>query len=58
MELRTDPQGMAPERLLVFELTGDVANFARAASRIPGLEFVGAEELGEDDDDKNPVCTY
>jgi hypothetical protein len=55
LELRADPQGMAPERLLVFELTGDVANFARAAARVPGLEFVGAEDLEADDDDKNPV---
>jgi hypothetical protein len=55
LELRADPNGMAPERLLVFELTGDVANFARAASRVPGLEFLGAEDLEADDDDKNPV---
>jgi hypothetical protein len=55
LELRADPQGMAPERLLVFELTGDVANFARAAVRVPGLEFVGAEDLDEDDEDRNPV---
>ena len=46
---------MAPERLLVFELTGDVSNFARAATRVPGLEFLGAEDLDPDDDDKNPV---
>jgi hypothetical protein len=55
LELRADPQGMAPERLLVFELTGDVANFARAAAQVPGLEFVGAEDMDADEDDKNPV---
>src|ERR1700730_17182035 len=55
LELRADPNGMAPERLLVFELTGDVANFARAAARVPGLEFLGAEDLEADDDDKKPV---
>jgi Subtilase family len=55
LELRTDPQGMAPERLLVFELTGDVANFASAAARVPGLEFIGAEDIEADEDDKNPV---
>lgn len=55
LELRADPAGMAPERLLVFELTGDVANFGRAASRVPGLEFLGSEELEADEDDKNPV---
>src|SRR5262249_16827869 len=55
LELRSDPNGMAPERLLVFELTGDVANFTRAAARVPGLEFIGAEDLLADEDDKNPV---
>jgi hypothetical protein len=46
---------MAPERLLVFELTGSVSNFAKAAARVPGLEFIGAEDLDEDEDDKSPV---
>ncbi len=55
LELRADPNGMAPERLLVFELTGDVANFSRAAARIPGLEFLGAEDLEADDNDNYPV---
>ena len=52
LELRGDPNGMAPERLLVFELTGDASNFARAATRVPGLEFLGAEDLDPDDDDE------
>jgi hypothetical protein len=43
LELRADPTGLAPERLLVFELTADVQNFARAAAHIPGLEC--AEDL-------------
>jgi hypothetical protein len=55
LELHSDPNGMAPERLLVFELTGDVAGFTRAAARVPGLEFIGAEDLQADEDDKNPV---
>jgi hypothetical protein len=55
LELRADPNGLAPERLLVFELTGDVANFARAAANVPGLEFIGAEEIEADEEDKNPV---
>jgi hypothetical protein len=55
LELRADPNGLAPERLLVFELTGDVANFARAAANVPGLEFIGVEEIEGDEQDKNPV---
>jgi hypothetical protein len=46
---------MAPERLLVFELTSGVANFARAAAAVPGLEFVGAEDVEPDETDKTPV---
>jgi hypothetical protein len=54
LQLRADPAGLAPERLLVFDLTGDVQNFARAAAAVSGLEFVGAEELEGDTEDKNP----
>ena len=49
---------MAPERLLVFELTGDVANFVRAAALVPGLEFVGAEDLDEDEEDRIPFFIF
>ena len=55
LELRADPAGLAPERVLVFELTGDVQNFARAAASIPGLEFIGAEDLEGDEEDKSPT---
>ena len=54
MELRADPAGLAPERLLVFELTADVQNFARAAANVPGLEFIDAEDLEGDVEDKSP----
>jgi hypothetical protein len=52
--LRADPNSLAPERLLVFEVTGSVQNFATAVSRIAGLEFAGEEELVADDLDENP----
>jgi len=55
LELRADPAGLAPERLLVFELTGSVQNFARAAGQVPGLELVAAEDLDADEFDTNPV---
>jgi hypothetical protein len=45
LQLRADPNSLAPERLLVFEVTGSVQNFAKAVGRIPGLEFAGEEEL-------------
>jgi hypothetical protein len=54
LELRADPTGLAPERLLVFELTADVQNFVRAAANVPGLEFIAAEDLEGDEHDKNP----
>jgi hypothetical protein len=54
MQLRADPTSLAPERLLVFEVTGSVQNFVNAVSRIPGLEFAGEEELAADEFDENP----
>ncbi|WP_395943320.1 S8 family peptidase [Brevundimonas sp.] len=55
LQLRADPGGLAPERLLVFELTGDVGGFIRAAALVPGLEFVGADELEPDAQDRDPA---
>lgn len=54
MQLRADPNSLAPERLLVFEVTGSVTNFATAVARINGLEFAGEEELEGDEYDENP----
>lgn len=54
LQLRADANSLAPERLLVFEVTGSVQNFANAVSRIAGLEFAGEEELVADDFDENP----
>lgn len=54
LQLRADANSLAPERLLVFEVTGSVQNFANAVSRIAGLEFAGEEELAADDFDENP----
>lgn len=42
-----------PELVVVFDLAGTVAEFARAASRVPGLEFlleVDGDEFESDDD--------
>jgi hypothetical protein len=55
LQLRADPAALAPERLLVFELTGGVMQFTEAVRLVPGLEFLGAEDLEEDDLDKNPA---
>ena len=55
LELRADPAALAPERLLVFEVRGSIATFARAVSRIPGLELVDEEELPSDED-SSPVA--
>lgn len=55
LQLRADPDALAPERLLVFELTGGVMQFTEAVRLVPGLEFLGAEDLDEDELDKNPA---
>ncbi|MER9519348.1 hypothetical protein NKI44_18655 [Mesorhizobium sp. M0614] len=41
---------MAPERLLVFEVRGSIAAFAKAVSRVAGLELIDEEELPGDED--------
>jgi hypothetical protein len=50
LELRADPTALAPERLLVFEVRGSIAPFAKAVSRVPGLELIDEEELPGDED--------
>ena len=54
--MRANPDALAPERLLVFELTGGVMQFTEAVRLVPGLEFLGAEDLDEDEFDNNPVA--
>ena len=54
LALASDPAGLAPERLLVFDVKGSVQNFLRATSRIAGLEFIGEEEL-EPEEEAQPV---
>ncbi|MHB8257131.1 MAG: S8 family peptidase [Acidiferrobacterales bacterium] len=52
LELRNDPTSLAPDRVIVFEIAGTVANFLKAVGKINGLEFM-AEYEGEftaDDD--------
>lgn len=49
MALRADPDGIAPERALVFEVAGSVGDFYSQVGRIRGLEF-----LLEDDADLEP----
>jgi hypothetical protein len=63
IELRDDPSSLAPERVIVFEIAGTVANFIKAVSRIKGLEFMAEyeTEFAADEDfvlqkkDKNKV---
>lgn len=56
LELKSDPAGLAPERLLVFELRGSISAFARAVRNVPGLELIDEEELEADEEDKAPVA--
>jgi hypothetical protein len=39
----------------VFELTGGVIQFSNAVRHVPGLEFLGSEDIDEDEADDNPV---
>jgi Subtilase family len=57
LSLRTDPEALAPERLLVFEVRGSVSAFANAIRKIEGfVEWVGEEEIVAEEGDKNPVA--
>lgn len=56
LELRADPAGLAPERLLVFEVRGSISAFAAAIQQISGLELVDEEELEGDEGDKHPFA--
>lgn len=42
--MREDPTGLAPERVIVFEIAGTVDNFVKAAARVEGLEFMAEYE--------------
>lgn len=54
--MRADPAALAPERLLVFEVRGEIAAFAAAVRNVKGLELVDEEELQSDDEDKAPTA--
>lgn len=56
LELRADPAGLAPERLLVFEVRGSISAFAAAIQQIAGLELVDEEELDGDEGDEHPFA--
>ena len=43
-QLQIDPQSLAPDRIIVFEVAGTVPNFLKAVSRIPGFQFMGEFE--------------
>jgi Subtilase family len=51
ISLRNDPASIAPERALVFEIAGSISDFYSAVQQIPGLEYLGDEELDFDADD-------
>ena len=50
LSLRNDPASIAPERAVVFEIAGSIGDFYAAVQQIPGLEYLGDEELEFDAD--------
>jgi len=44
MALRTDPESLAPDRVIVFEVAGNLGDFQAAVVKIPGLEFLGESD--------------
>ena len=51
ISLRDDPASIAPERAIVFEIAGSIGDFYAAVQQIPGLEYLGDEELEFDADE-------
>lgn len=51
LELRADPTALAPDRVIVFEIAGTVADFARATERVPGLELMVEYETAAEPDE-------
>ena len=45
MLLRADPDGIAPERAIVFEVAGSLGDFYSQAGRIQGLEFLLEDDV-------------
>lgn len=57
LQFDSQPDMLAPERLLVFEVKSSIDAFINAAKRVEGLEFIDEEELEGDAEDGNP-CLY
>ncbi len=51
ISLRDDPSSIAPERALVLEVAGSMADFQALVARVGGLEFLGDEEIEFDPDE-------
>jgi hypothetical protein len=51
LTLRADPDGIAPERALVFEVAGSLGDFYSQVGRIQGLEFLLEDEAEIEPDD-------
>jgi len=49
--LRADPTALAPDRVIVFEIAGTVADFAKAVNRVPGLELMVEYETAAEPDE-------
>jgi hypothetical protein len=44
MTLRNDPESLAPDRVIVFEIAGRIDSFRDAVARVPGLELLAEIE--------------
>ncbi len=53
LALQADPGSLAPDRVIVFEVAGNLGDFQAAVAKIPGLEF-----LGESDTDFAPDADF
>lgn len=58
LALQSDPDGIAPERAIVFEVAGSLTDFYSQVSRLQGLEFLLEDDVElEPDDDFHVLAT-
>ena len=49
--LGDDPGGLAPERVIVFEVARSISDFAAACGRVPGLEYLAEHDFDFEPDE-------
>jgi hypothetical protein len=55
LKLQRDPTNLAPERVIVFDVAGNIGDFTKALARIPGFEFISESDTEAQSDENFAV---